>query len=161
MNHKTGTFLVVVFLLAVSRMACGQRLVSHSIGALGYVAHVEGSPSLQWNVGEVVVGLTNGTARFNQGLYQLVDVSTATSPVRDKAALFDVYPNPAKETLFVRTTAHLQVGLTDVNGRVLKTNLTPIKGRNKVDISGFTKGNYYLFAYKEKEVLQVEEIIIQ
>ncbi len=60
----------------------------------------------------------------------------------NKTSLFLVYPNPAKDILFVQTNSNASFSLLDQSGKILLTK--NINGKGSINISGIAAGLYYL-----------------
>jgi cytochrome oxidase Cu insertion factor (SCO1/SenC/PrrC family) len=59
----------------------------------------------------------------------------------DKANLFRVYPNPAKDILHIETNGATIFSLIDQSGKVLLT--TNITGKGSIKYFGYNSGLYY------------------
>src|SRR6266498_1822222 len=60
----------------------------------------------------------------------------------DKTNLFLVYPNPAKDMLYVQTNGNTSFSLLSQSGKILLTK--NINGKGSINISGMAGGLYYL-----------------
>jgi len=73
----------------------------------------------------------------------------------DKRNLFGVYPNPAKDILFVQTNSNASFSLLNQSGKILLT--TNINGMGSINVSGIAAGLYYL---KNNSSGAVQKVII-
>lgn len=112
---------------------------------------------LAGNPDSAIIVLSSSGATAVAGSYLYVDTlafkgSVLGAPVMASApALLSIYPNPATESAtIVYSSSNEQVvniSISDVNGRVLKTiNTTAAQGENKTTIqtSGFAPGVYFI-----------------
>jgi len=73
----------------------------------------------------------------------------------DKTNLFLVYPNPAKDILFVQTNSNASFSLLNQSGKILLTK--NINGKGSINISGMAAGLYYL---RNNSTEAVQKVII-
>ncbi|CAD0218681.1 BspA family leucine-rich repeat surface protein [Chryseobacterium sp. JV274] len=83
------------------------------------------------NRGFTIVGDT-----YNPGCY----LSTAEVSKKLKTP---AYPNPTTGVITVEAAVNENVSLYDINGKLIK-NVTFIKGKNTIDLTGYPSGNYLL-----------------
>ena len=115
--------------------------------------------------GRYRVKVTNSIATQLQLYSPLFDYKAPTNAViasadnalqqDDKANLFRVYPNPAKDILHIETNGATIFSLIDQSGKVLLT--TNITGKGSINISGITPGLYYL---KNNSNRSVQKVVI-
>jgi len=90
---------------------------------------------------------------------QFVESASASSEnalqQHDKMNFFSVYPNPAKNILYVQTNGNAAVSLLNQSGKILLT--TNINGTGSISISGMAAGLYYL---KNNETGETQKIIV-
>ena len=74
---------------------------------------------------------------------------------------FTLYPNPANEsfTISCPLTGNYHFELTDITGRILKTDV--VKDAEKIDVSNFTKGIYLIRLTDSKGNSSVQKLLIQ
>jgi hypothetical protein len=73
----------------------------------------------------------------------------------DKPNVFRVYPNPAKDMLFVQTSGSASFSLLNQSGKILAT--TNINGTGSINVSGISAGLYYL---KNNSTGTVQKVVI-
>ncbi len=73
----------------------------------------------------------------------------------DKTNSFRVYPNPAKDILFVQTNINASFSLLNQSGKILLTK--NINGKGSINISGMAAGLYYL---RNNSTEAVQKVII-
>jgi len=73
----------------------------------------------------------------------------------NKTNLFLVYPNPAKDILFVQTNSNASFSLLNQSGKILV--ITNINGKGSINISGIAAGLYYL---KNNSTDAVQKVVI-
>jgi hypothetical protein len=66
---------------------------------------------------------------------------------------FSVYPNPARDILYVRTQGDASFSLLDQSGKILLT--TNINKAGKIEVSKFSAGEYYLKNNNANEIIKV------
>src|SRR6266540_1345860 len=72
-----------------------------------------------------------------------------------KANMFRIYPNPAKDMLYVQTNGNASFTLLDQSGKILLT--TNISGKGSINVSGIGAGLYYL---KNNSTNAVQKVVI-
>ncbi|KAA5534709.1 T9SS type A sorting domain-containing protein [Taibaiella lutea] len=89
---------------------------------------------------------------FGNYIYRNDGVPTGTKDVANPASDVSVYPNPAKEDLFIETPEkHLQLMLTDRSGRVLQQQKL-LPGKNKIPLQQLAAGTYLLIFSNENKI---------
>ena len=73
----------------------------------------------------------------------------------DKATVFLVYPNPAKDMLHIQTQGKVTIQLSDQSGKILITKT--INGNGEINVSQLAAGLYYL---KNKNTGETQKIIV-
>src|SRR6266536_525337 len=73
----------------------------------------------------------------------------------DKTNSFGVYPNPARDILFVQTNSNASFSLLNQSGKILLTK--NVNGKGSINISGIAAGLYYL---KNNSTEAVQKVII-
>src|SRR6266496_2528453 len=73
----------------------------------------------------------------------------------DKTNSFRVYPNPARDILFVQTNSNASFSLLNQSGKILLTK--NVNGKGSINISGMAAGLYYL---KNNSTEAVQKVII-
>ena len=120
-----------------------QTLITQSIGSAGYV-HVSDSTShLQWNAGEVIIGLTGGQDKLQQGLYQFIDITSYVVDPKSDWGLFDIFPNPSRGFLNVKADVILDYMIVDLSGRVME-KISPTLKTFNLDLRHLVDGTYYI-----------------
>ncbi len=92
-------------------------------------------------------------------VYMVTNVDESSIENRDKAArLVRVYPNPAKDVVYIRAPFAVNAVLTGIDGRIMKK----WNGADAVEISGFSEGMYFLrLLDSEGRLLKVEKVNIR
>lgn len=88
---------------------------------------------------------TGGTFQFDSGVSFSEDCSGSTSDVNEYGELgwVEVYPNPAKDELTIKSVISDQYRIINLLGEVVMTHKLSI-GINKLDISGLRSGIYFV-----------------
>jgi hypothetical protein len=71
-----------------------------------------------------------------------------------------VTPNPVQNRLNVSVQEYIEIRLTDINGRAIKTQLLAA-GNHTIDVSSLQAGVYILTAYRKGELVETQRIIKQ
>lgn len=71
-----------------------------------------------------------------------------------------VTPNPVRATLNLAVQEEVEIKLTDMNGRILKTSVLGA-GNHSIDVSALTQGIYILNAYKDGSLVETQRIVKQ
>ncbi len=74
----------------------------------------------------------------------------------DKTNLFSVYPNPAKDILYIETNRNASFMLLDQSGKIL-LSATNVNGKGSINISDISAGLYYL---KNNSTGAVQKVVI-
>jgi len=85
----------------------------------------------------------------------LIASSENASQQFDKTNLFRVYPNPARNILYIETNGSAAFSLIDQSGKILAT--TNINGKGSIDVFQMTPGLYYL---KNNSTGNVQKVVI-
>jgi aldose sugar dehydrogenase len=102
--------------------------------------------------GKVYLAVSNKDTR---GLPQpdddkIIEISAATSAVKDIKQTIRIFPNPVSHVLTIEAqVAFSKIQLYDSIGRLV----TEIKGSNKLDLSAYTEGGYFIAVLDEKGVI--------
>ena len=109
--------------------------------------------------GDYYVMVTNKIAT-NLALYSdtiIYNAPTFSNAVSINNALtksrLSVYPNPAKDILYVRTASDANFSLLDQSGKTLLT--TNINTTGNIEVSQFSAGEYYLKNNNTNEIIKV------
>jgi aldose sugar dehydrogenase len=102
--------------------------------------------------GKVYLAVSNKDTR---GLPQpdddkIIEISAATSAVKDIQQTVRIFPNPVSNILTLESElAFSKIQLYDSIGRLV----TDIKGSNRLDLSAYTEGGYFITILDEKGVI--------
>jgi glucose/arabinose dehydrogenase len=113
---------------------------TNTSGAITYSATFSGSNNFT-TFGEDLNGelyVTGGSV-----LYKIIDTSLATSEFEKNG--FSLYPNPAKDTFFIKSTTDVlasKVELYDVTGKLLLSKKLEPNSENSISVSDLGKGMY-------------------
>lgn len=143
--------LVLFGSLALTTGGMAQRL-SPSVLAAGGGSARTATMSLDWTVGESVVGTVTASDRlYTQGFHQpLLQVSEQPNlPDADAGYKFTVAPNPVVSSLRIDITAPdsglLQLLLTDLRGHQYSFPLLPANTTStQIDMTAYPAGTYLL-----------------
>jgi hypothetical protein len=73
---------------------------------------------------------------------------------------YNVYPNPSKETIFVRAKEHevkdISLSLFDLSGRHIKT----VNNTSQIELSNLNQGLYFLTVYNEGRLVHTERVVV-
>jgi hypothetical protein len=89
----------------------------------------------------------------------VVQVNTCTgidNPGNGSSIL--VYPNPAKDEVYIQCQENTEIQITDLNGRILNKIITTDKN-SKISLSGFPKGIYILKCINRNTVY-IEKLVV-
>ena len=85
----------------------------------------------------------NSTSSYLDQIYIDPSVATGIKQVNTVSSTFNIYPNPAKNSLTIEGPNMFTVDIIDVNGRVVKT-INNIKFRKIIDITTLKQGIYFV-----------------
>jgi hypothetical protein len=74
----------------------------------------------------------------------------------NKANVFRVYPNPARDVLHIEANGNASVSLIDQSGKILMT--TNINSKGSIDVSNINPGLYYI---KNNSTQAVRKVVIE
>jgi hypothetical protein len=118
--------------------------ISHSLGQLGYLH------------------LKTEKGSIRAGVQQPFEITTVSTSQRAKNLQLVLFPNPTRETLFIKIPIGELVGLRyhlyDLNGKSIKRG--GINGATTpIDLNTISNGPYFLSIYEERTLLQTYQII--
>lgn len=121
-----------------------------------------GGLSLEYTVGEAVVGqFSNSSIILNQGFNQ-ADINT-TNSIRSTAPelLIKVWPNPASSQLKVAVDENAKATIYDLSGKAIVAKIDVFKNQEEaIDISKLSSGLYFIkisTASRSSTVMWVKE----
>jgi glucose/arabinose dehydrogenase len=113
---------------------------TNTSGTITYSANFSGS-NFFTSFGEDVNGelyITNGST-----LFKIIDSSLATTEFEKNG--FSIYPNPTKDTFFIKSTTDViatAVEVYDITGKLLFTKKVEASPENSIPVSNLSKGMY-------------------
>lgn len=128
--------------IVVAGASAGQ--ISHSLGQLGYLH------------------LKTERGSIRAGVQQPFEITTVSTSQRAKDLQMVLFPNPVRETLFIKIPIGEVVGLSyhlyDLNGKSIKRGR--INGATTpIDLKIISNGPYLLSIYEERALLQTYQVI--
>jgi hypothetical protein len=85
----------------------------------------------------------NRSHHYTATIVQNVDLCTSIADSRDKKAYFSVFPNPNKGSFVIVSEVETAIKVLNTLGElILESKL--FKGKNYVDLSGFSNGVYFI-----------------
>ena len=149
---------LTLYLVLISTVLLSQSIASRSIGAAGRTPDTSNTPSLHWNVGEVVIGYVQNDNALNQGLYQYLDLSTAVEDPAFKYDLANAWPNPTHGPLNIsnESSTRIEIHLLDQEGRLLKKFADLHANQSTLyEVSSLVPTQYYLLVSDRKGKNQI------
>ena len=154
--------LKLLFLVLItSQTAWAQTLATQSIGSMGYAPASTNMPTLHWNVGEVAIGLVGGTEKINQGLYQVIDISTAIKDPSYSNDLVSLWPSPTTGVIHLQgeNDDRLDLRIYNPSGRLVSE--MSINGRSdQISIAQFPPEVYYIQIINSQGESQLSPIVL-
>ena len=153
-NHNTGACSITggyVYRGTTYPNLVGKYLFSdYCLGKIGITTSTGAttfSPTFSGNfvsfgediAGELYISDIGGT------IYKITDTSLGNESFENK--LFTIYPNPAKDILFIdksQSNYPSEIEIYDINGKLVLQQETEKISQNKIDISQLTKGFYFV-----------------
>lgn len=161
MIHYNGTGTLANGLIVLQ--SDGTQNTAYNFGYGFYTGHanINVTKTDQLNSGKIMVLGTfhsyNGVNLFNTPkLTRLVDQNLAVTANEKDEFIF--YPNPAITNLTVKAPEATDLLLFDCNGRKL-TSFSLSSGENTLDISGFSKGIYFL-QYQGENQTETRKLVV-
>lgn len=90
----------------------------------------------------------------SSSIYYVVEYSTTGSNFH-KIPIFEIYPNPAKEILYIKGDNFKNIEIIDIMGRIVDNYKI-----STIDISNYSRGIYFVKIYFEDK-FYIEKIVIQ
>jgi glucose/arabinose dehydrogenase len=94
--------------------------------------------------GELYVAIANDYATVTPSIiYKIIDSSLATTEFEKNG--FSIYPNPTKDTFFIKSTSDIiatTAEVYDITGKLLFTKKLEITPENSISVSNLSKGMY-------------------
>lgn len=108
-------------------------------------------------VGELYISdIGNGT------IYKIIDTSLSNESFEKN--LFTIYPNPAKNVLFIEKSEEnypTEIEIFDVNGKLVLQQETEKISQNKIDISKLSKGLYFVTIKNDSDENSQYKIVVE
>lgn len=143
------TQILILTLLLITTTALAQNVSKQVIGSTGMAIN-NNSHTINFTVGESVVGVMQNTITINQGFWDAFlnneTLSVASSPLINGITY---YPNPVVNDLIINfnneISSDFDVVLYDVSGRrIFGKTLNSYVKRHKINMSSFSKGTYIM-----------------
>jgi hypothetical protein len=99
--------------------------------------------------------ISTGTSKIDNII--ISGTSLSSSITEFQAGSFSIFPNPAKESVFVNCTLNSEFEIFSVDGKILKEGLV---NNQQIDVSELNKG-IYLFEIKNEKGVFIKKLIIQ
>jgi glucose/arabinose dehydrogenase len=133
-------------------------VVNTTTGAVAYTADFVGNfvSFGEDNVGELYVSDINGT------IYKIMDTSLSVSNfAKDE---FKIYPNPAKNELYLEKASNsypVEAEIYDLNGKqIIKQKMENVQ-RNTINTNGLVSGLYLLKLKNNLEIIVTQKLLIE
>jgi hypothetical protein len=105
--------------------------------------------------GSYTVVVSDGDCTDTSSIYHVTNV-TGIDDMQGLASQINVYPNPAKDLVYIYAPFTVNVQLAGIEGRVIRT----VKGAKQISMSDLAAGVYLLrITDKDGTVLKVEKLI--
>ena len=91
------------------------------------------------------------------------DITSISTGIREMNKISEFYPNPAQGVVYVDYNLN-QIGtliIMDILGNKIKTIQLSEEGKQKVDISDFSKGIYFGNVILDNEVVTIKKIVVR
>ena len=89
------------------------------------------------------------STHFQLSEWQLFGTEVTTTGMNTLSATVNIYPNPAKEEVFIQVEEKSNVYVYDMLGQIKYSGILE-KGTNKVDVSDYNKAMYVVKVSTEK-----------
>lgn len=135
-----------------------------NIKGVRIVGQVRTNPYLSWegSVKEVIVYYSGGTASARAGTLSADNLSSFgdSGAEYNNLSTFEVYPNPAQNTVTISTTAEKgQIRISSLNGHILK-RVQCTNHNSTIDISGLSPGVYIVTVEGMNQKAQSKRFIV-
>ncbi len=95
--------------------------------------------------------------------YTVYNISNSVGIRNKKSSAISIYPNPAKNEIFVRNnnTNNLKIAIYDITGQLVKTtNISNVNGTTKIAIDELPTGLYFINSIENNILVDVQKITI-
>jgi hypothetical protein len=155
---KRNNTLATLLLLLWCPLAGAQQLVG-SAGGTSKVANT----ALSWSVGEVVTGVATHPNHTIIVGFQQPSLLTITSVFADPESTIHVFPNPARDRIFVERpslSGTLKIRAFDINGKTVEeTDFETGNDKLEIVTENWNAGVYILRGYREKKLVFESKVI--
>ncbi|RYZ22598.1 MAG: T9SS type A sorting domain-containing protein, partial [Sphingobacteriales bacterium] len=109
------------------------------------------------DTGTYSVVVSDGTCTDTASAHHVANI-TAVADLKYLAEQISIYPNPAKDLVSVDAPVHVDMQLTGIEGRVIRS----VKNSRQLDLHELAAGAYLLrISDKQGRILKVEKLILQ
>lgn len=155
---KRNKIIATLLSLLLFQISYAQQLTGSAGGT-----SIAANTALSWSVGEASVGIASHSNRTIIVGFQQPDLLTITSVFAEQEGAIHVFPNPARDRIFVErqnTLGSLQIHAFDVNGK----NIEQKEFKNSTDkleilTERWNAGVYILRGYQGKKLVFESKII--
>lgn len=170
-NHNTGACSITggyVYRGTTYPNLVGKYLFSdYCLGKIGITTSTGAttfSPTFSGNfvsfgediAGELYISDIGGT------IYKITDTSLGNESFENN--LFKIYPNPAKDILFIdksQSNYPSEIEIYDINGKLVLQQETEKISQNKIDISQLTKGFYFITIKNDSDENSQYKLVVE
>jgi hypothetical protein len=157
-------FFILAFYIGNAQISHGQSIKRQAISSIGSVGHI-GSTSISQTAGQAydtkaAYEHTAVSPGFQQPLtYEIEDLAQAEMPAFD----IKLFPNPARHTVNISTSANIPEGwilVTDLTGKtMIRQPYTDLRSQ-RLDCSGWQPGSYFITITDGKKAFKTSKLII-
>ncbi len=127
--------------------------VNHKDSILGTMSAPAGSlakESIEYHGGPATIYLSSASSGLNIYLIKVEPLATSLPEVLAPGREFKLYPNPARERVYINVDQPVEVGVFSITGSLMMTKRIE-SANDALDISGLTRGMYLVRSMKSNQ----------
>ncbi len=144
---------VSLLFLIISQGAYTQSIVSNAGEEFS-----SSSGRLSWTLGEAVIETVSSTSNILTQGFQQDYLNILNVPEHFNLDDLNIYPNPTRDVLYIRSKDHLQIGILSTDGKELQLPVEVLNGNYMINTSALSSGMYHLNILKENQTIEFKLI---
>ena len=144
---------VSLLFLIISQGAYTQSIVSNAGEEFS-----SSSGRLSWTLGEAVIETVSSTSNILTQGFQQDYLNILNVPEHFNLDDLNIYPNPTRDALYIRSKDHLQIFILSTDGKELQLPVEVLNGNYMINTSALSSGMYHLNILKENQTIEFKLI---
>lgn len=144
---------VSLLFLIISQSAYTQSIVGNAGEEFS-----SSSGRLSWTLGEPVIETVSSTSNILTQGFQQDYLNILNVLEHFNLDDLNIYPNPTRDVLYIRSKDHLQIFIFSTDGKKLKCPVEVLNGNYMINTSALSSGMYHLNILKENQTIEFKLI---